>query len=63
MRGSVCMCVRVCAYVNVGGEGRRGVSVDKRRYLLEWKEGVCVERDGGRTGGGRGRGMSFQGSL
>jgi len=25
----------------------------KRRYLLEWKGGVCVEQDGGRTEGGR----------
>ena len=35
------------------GKGEGGVSVDKRRYLLEWKGGVCVEQDGGRTEGGR----------
>lgn len=48
------MYVRGSAYVSVGGEGRRGVSVDKRRYLLGWKGGVCVERDGGGSkAGGR----------
>ncbi len=50
------MYVRGCAYVSVsvGGEERRGVSVDERRYLLEWKGGVCVERDGGGPKAGEG---------
>ncbi len=36
------------------GKGEGGVSVDKRRYLLEWKGGVCVERDGGGPKAGEG---------
>ncbi len=46
-----CACVCACGWGRAKGEFPL---ICKRRYLLEWKWGVCVERDGGGPKAGEG---------